>query len=428
MSFGFILRNNETGALQYYYASQNNNHLFDVPFQIATAADLQQVRQTFQDTDIMEWIRQQRLNSKWVVDIVTNITFFLTKIRGHPIGCGSDLPDYLRNNRGLIALDCNRQTGNPHNDNLCFFRAPALHNGCHAKNLERDTQYYFQRYRQADPDKKKFCGVTLKELSDLEQLFEVNVFVYSLEITKVDGDEDDNDDYDDDNEVKPEVSAQLLYRSLHRYSSTLYLNLYQNFRISIPGITLTYLFTTLEPRIFFSLFNEKNKDLYTLFKKNMVGGPSIIFHCYHEVGKTKIREHEMNSQGKDPKVCQKIIGYDVNALYLWAIMQDMPTGAFTRRRAETGFKVESSTKMATKWLKWEAHQRGIYIRHEINNTEKRIGERRHPVDSFHGPTQAVFQFNGCYWHGNQCYLNNGKKVNETRKKPMAKLRQNSKYI
>ena len=57
--------------------------------------------------------------------------------------------------------------------------------------------------------------------------------------------------------------------------------------ICIPGVTLTYPFTTLEPGIFFSLFDEKNKDLYTLFKKNMVGGPSIIFHRYHEKNKPR---------------------------------------------------------------------------------------------------------------------------------------------
>ena len=62
--------------------------------------------------------------------------------------------------------------------------------------------------------------------------------------------------------------------------------------ISIPGVTLTYLFTTLEPGIFVSLFDEKNKDLYTLFKKNMVGGPSIIFHRYHEKKKRPRSERE----------------------------------------------------------------------------------------------------------------------------------------
>jgi len=164
--------------------------------------------------------------------------------------------------------------------------------------------------------------------------------------------------------------------------------------ISIPGVTLTYLFMTLEPDIFFSLFDEKNKDLYHLFKKNMVGGPSIIFHRYHEAGKTKIREVEMKAQGKEAKDCQKIVGFDANALYLGAIMQDMPTGAFTRRREETGFKKESSIKMATEWLEWEAEKRRITIRHQVNDTEKRIGERRLPVDGFHGPSQTVFQFHG----------------------------------
>ena len=62
-----------------------------------------------------------------------------------------------------------------------------------------------------------------------------------------------------------------------------------------------------------------------------MGGPSIIFHQYHEAGKTKIREKEMGDQGKQAKTCQKIVGYDANALkYLRAIMQDMPTRSFTR--------------------------------------------------------------------------------------------------
>ena len=125
---------------------------------------------------------------------------------------------------------------------------------------------------------------------------------------------------------------------------------------------------------------------------------------------------EKEDQGKEPNMCQKIVGYDANALYLWAIMQDMPTGSFTRQREETGFKKESSSKMATEWLEWKAHEGEIFIRHQMNNTEKRIGERKIPVDGFHGPSQTVFQFHGCFWHGHNFHLNKGKEMNEVRKR------------
>ena len=104
----------------------------------------------------------------------------------------------------------------------------------------------------------------------------------------------------------------------------------------------------------------------------------------------------MEDQGKQAKTFQKIVGYDANALiYLWATMQDMPTRSFTRRREETGFKRESSSRIATEWLEWKTHDGGIFIHHQMNNTEKRIGERKIAVDGFHRPSQTVFQLHGC---------------------------------
>ena len=115
VSFGFILRNNETGALQYYYASRNNEQVFEELFQINTAADLQQVREALLNLDVLEWVRQRRPNSKWVVEQVTN------KLRGHPIGRGTYLPSYLAENHGLVALNRNHNNGKVYGDNLCFF-------------------------------------------------------------------------------------------------------------------------------------------------------------------------------------------------------------------------------------------------------------------------------------------------------------------
>jgi len=88
--------------------------------------------------------------------------------------------NWWKQNRGIILLDRDIRKGRPYQDNLCFFRCLALHNGCHTKNLERDTKHYYQQYREAGLVKKKFHGVKLSELDELERLCEVNIQVYNL--------------------------------------------------------------------------------------------------------------------------------------------------------------------------------------------------------------------------------------------------------
>lgn len=66
---------------------------------------------------------------------VTNVTFFVTKLRDHPIGQGKILPHYIVENRGIVPLDRGKNNNKPYKDNLCFFRALALHNGCTWKIL-----------------------------------------------------------------------------------------------------------------------------------------------------------------------------------------------------------------------------------------------------------------------------------------------------
>ena len=52
--------------------------------------------------------------------------------------------------------------------------------------------------------------------------------------------------------------------------------------ISVPRLTLKNLFVYLSPQTYFSLFDQANSDLYHLIKDNNTGGPSIIFHRYHQ--------------------------------------------------------------------------------------------------------------------------------------------------
>ena len=191
-AFRFILRNAETGALQYHHPSANNNLVLEQPFLVSNQADLERLYDQISNIDFLEWVRQQRPNSKWMVDLITNVSWFVWKIRDHPIGRGKYLPGYIAENRGIDAVENNAKTGKPYEDNLCIFRCLALNNGCHTTNLERDTQYYYQQYRDAGLGKKKFHGVQLSELDELEKLYEVKIQVYSLAPIQANSEDEDD--------------------------------------------------------------------------------------------------------------------------------------------------------------------------------------------------------------------------------------------
>ena len=162
--------------------------------------------------------------------------------------------------------------------------------------------------------------------------------------------------------------------------------------ISVPGLSLLHLFNDLPNDTNFVTFNRTNSDLHKLVKDNIVGGPAIIFHRYHEKAVTKIRG--------GGETCRAIVGYDANALYLWALMQDMPTGWYVRRREENGFRPQQAQpygQMAIQWLTRESERTGLSIRHQANGREKRIGKL--PVDGWCAQTHTAYQFHGCYFHG-----------------------------
>ena len=189
--------------------------------------------------------------------------------------------------------------------------------------------------------------------------------------------------------------------------------------ISVPGLSLLHLFNDLPNDTYFTVFNRTNSDLHKLVKDNIVGGPAIIFHRYHEKGITKIRGGS--------ELCRKIVGYDANALYLWALMQDMPTGWYVRRREENGFRPQQAQpygQMAVQWLTWEAAKNGCTIRHQSNGREKRVGKLL--VDGWCAETRTAYQFHGCFWHGCPKCHTDPEETNKLNGKTMAELLANTK--
>ena len=128
--------------------------------------------------------------------------------------------------------------------------------------------------------------------------------------------------------------------------------------------------------------------------------------------------------GSEP--CRSIVGYDANALYLWALMQDMPTGWYTRRRAENKFRPQQAQpygQMAAQWLTSVSSKTGRDIRHQSNGREKRIGKLL--VDGWCAETRTAYQFHGCYFHGcTNCY--EPQETNALNGKTMDKLLEDTK--
>ena len=168
--------------------------------------------------------------------------------------------------------------------------------------------------------------------------------------------------------------------------------------IGVPGLTLRYLFKTLPSKdVYFSLFSDDQADLHSLLRDNLVGGPSIIFDRYHEKGKTQIR-------GGEKKV-ECLEGYDANALYLWSIMQNMPTGTPVIRRKTDNFAPKRRGKyglLAREWIEWRAHEKKkseSAFKHKFNHGEERLGKRNLPVDGWDPDSKTAYQFHGCAFHG-----------------------------
>ena len=170
--------------------------------------------------------------------------------------------------------------------------------------------------------------------------------------------------------------------------------------ISVPGIARNWLFNIARDKnIAFALIHQDDSDLYYTIKANLTGGPSIIFKRDAEVDRTHIKDDS-------DKICKAILGLDANALYLFTMSLDMPTGAYIRRFAPD-FKPVPRTKYENQfhWLDYLMKTEGIKIQHARNSaSEFRIGP--YFVDGYDEENGTVYEYQGCFVHGcKQCGLN-----------------------
>ena len=168
--------------------------------------------------------------------------------------------------------------------------------------------------------------------------------------------------------------------------------------INVPGIARKLLFETSENNnTSFSLFDESNKDLYQTIKQNIVGGPSIVFHRYHSINETLIRNMTK---------CRNIVGYDANALYLYCLGLDMPVDKFYRRKSSTNFSPEKDNRLFSmyEWLDYLNFTENYDIKHKKKfGSEVLIGP--YFADGFDSASNTIFEYHSCWYHGHPCKNN-----------------------
>ena len=170
------------------------------------------LKNRLQKMDIVDNCTRERANTKWKFYRLTNLTIFASLLTDVTMGCKDRvLLDPVLKNRNVNCLTCERNTLQPYNDNLCLFRALALHLHGNEK-LEEEASKIFKLFlnNSEERDVLKLQGVHLNDILKIEDLLQLNTFFYGIDL--VDG----------------ELIGELCQRSIQKYEKNVQLLRYNN--------------------------------------------------------------------------------------------------------------------------------------------------------------------------------------------------------
>ena len=146
--------------------------------------DMTKLKKILKKTDVIESCTKERSNTKWRFFKLTNLAIFAALIRDIPMGCkDAVLPESLHRNRSINCLTYEQNTKKPYKDNLCLFRAFALH--LHGnERLEEETSKLFNLFLAncTNPDPSKIQGVCMDDIPSVEDIVGINIFIYDIDL------------------------------------------------------------------------------------------------------------------------------------------------------------------------------------------------------------------------------------------------------
>ncbi len=182
------------GVVSYFHPSHVNFGFFDRPKIIKNLPDFNKFLVDVESIDLLTFCKNARPNTVWSLLFLAQIEVRITKIlpyriggRSEPkIGCGCDLPAYIKRQRCIVPLTHHhkRKTNNIpvlYNDNLCIFRALALARGYKMDEIDVAAAIlYFEFYGEKAKHIKTYPGIGLSELAHFEHVFSINVNIFSI--------------------------------------------------------------------------------------------------------------------------------------------------------------------------------------------------------------------------------------------------------
>ena len=182
-ALGFILKNIEDGKFRYFYAHENNT-LLEQSKLVSNKDDMAKLKEILKKTDVIESCTKERSNTKWRFFKLTNLTIFAALLRDIPMGCkDAVLPESLLKNHTVNCFTYEQNTKKPYKDNLCLFRALALH--LHGnERLEEETSKLFNLFlvNSTNPDRSQFQGVCMDDIPSVEDIVGINIFIYDVDL------------------------------------------------------------------------------------------------------------------------------------------------------------------------------------------------------------------------------------------------------
>ena len=212
LAFGVVLENiRSDGMCRYFYAHENIT-IMEREKLGCTQADMTNLIDRMQKMDIVDLCTREGAITKWKFYKLTNLTTFPLLLKDVPMGCKiTVLLEPLLKNHNVNCFTFERNTLKPYNDNLCLFRALALHLHGNEK-LEEETSKNFNLFlkKSEEGDESKFQGVHLNDITNAEDLLQLNIFLYDIDFA--DG----------------ELIGELCRRSIQKYENSVKLLRYNN--------------------------------------------------------------------------------------------------------------------------------------------------------------------------------------------------------